>query len=140
MEHPRVPQTVRCEGYLAACYRDISDTKPFHFSKPNPKSDQRPMENRKSRESMWPSINYKEKTSTYLVPRVLFNLELIDMAQRLHILENFLQKQRCRGNATCFVCHSKFKPSEINDSYNVKRCYRLQLRYRSPLYANFVSI
>ena len=39
MEHPRVPQTVRCEGYLAACYRGISDTKPFHFSKPNPKSD-----------------------------------------------------------------------------------------------------
>ena len=89
---------------------------------------------------MWPSINYKEKTSTYLVPRVLFNLELIDMAQRLHILENFFQKQRCHGNATCFVCHSKFKPSEINDSYNVKRCYRLQLRYRSPLYANFVPI
>ena len=101
---------------------------------------ERRMQNRKSRESMWPSINYKEKTSTYLVPRVLFNLELIDMAQRLHILENFLQKQRCRGNATCFVCHSKFKPSEINDSYNVKRCYRLQLRYRGPLYANFVPI
>ena len=49
------------------------------------------MENRKSRNSMWPSINYKEKTATYLVPRVLFNLELIDKAQRLHILENFLQ-------------------------------------------------
>ena len=35
----KVPQAVRCEGYLAACYRDISVTKPFHFSKPNPKSD-----------------------------------------------------------------------------------------------------
>ena len=50
------------------------------------------MENRKSRKSMWPSINYKEKTSTYLVPRVLFNLELIDTMQRLHIRENFLKK------------------------------------------------
>ena len=125
MEHPRVPQTVRCEGYLATCYRDIiSDTKPFHFSKPNPKSDRtsngKPEKPKIDVTAKHGRVNNKEKTSTYLVPRVLFNLELIDMAQRLHILENFLQKQRCRGNATCFVCETKFKPSEINDSYTVK--------------------
>ena len=66
-------------------------------------------------------INYKQKTFTYLVPRVLFNLELIDMAQCLHTLGNFLQKQRCRGNTTCFVCHFKFIPSEKKVSYNVRR-------------------
>ena len=129
MEHPRVPQTVRCEGYLAACYLHISDTKPFHFSKPNPKSDRtsngKPEKPKIDVVAANCRINNKEKTSTYLVPRVLFNLELIDMAQRLHILENFFQKQRCHGNATCFMCHSKFKPSEINDSYTVRRCYGL---------------
>ena len=129
MEHPRVPQTARCEGYLAACYRDISDTKPFHFSKPNPKSDRtsniKPEKPKIDVVTAHGRINNKEKTSTYLVPRVLYNLELIDMAQRLHILENFLQKQRCRGNATCFVCETKFKPSEISVCYTVRRCYGL---------------
>ena len=129
MEHPRVPQTVCCEGYLAACYRDISDTKPFHFSKPNPKSDRtlngKPEKPKIDVVAANCRINNKEITSTYLVPRVLFNFEVIDMAQRLHILENFLQKQRCHGNATCFVCHSTFKPSEINVCYTVRRCYGL---------------
>ena len=27
------------QGYLAACYRNIVDTKPSHFSKSNPKSN-----------------------------------------------------------------------------------------------------
>ena len=29
------------QGYLAACYRNIVDTKPSYFSKSNPKSDRK---------------------------------------------------------------------------------------------------
>ena len=61
----------RYAGYLAACYRNIVDTKPSHFSKPNPESDRKSNRNRKkpngpNRKSKSPN---KEKKSTYLVPR-----------------------------------------------------------------------
>ena len=37
------------QGYLAVCYRNIVDTKPSHFSKPNPEADRK--SNRKPEKS-----------------------------------------------------------------------------------------
>ena len=39
------------QGYLAACYQKIVDTKPSHFSKSNPESDREP--NRRPEEAEW---------------------------------------------------------------------------------------
>ena len=39
------------QGYLAACYRNIFDTKPSDFSKPNPESDRK--SNRKLEKAEW---------------------------------------------------------------------------------------
>ena len=39
------------QGYLAACYRNMVDTKPSLFSKPNPKSDRK--SNRKPEKEEW---------------------------------------------------------------------------------------
>ena len=41
------------QGYLAACYRNIVDTKPSHFSKSNPESDRK--SNRKPKKPNGPS-------------------------------------------------------------------------------------
>ena len=38
-------------GYLAACYRNMVDTKPSLFAKPNPKSDRK--SNRKPEKEEW---------------------------------------------------------------------------------------
>ena len=48
------------QGYLAACYRNKVDTKPSHFSKPNPEADRK--SNRKSNRLR------NQKKYTYLVP------------------------------------------------------------------------
>ena len=70
MKHTRVPRTVT-QGYLAACYRNIVDTKPSHFAKSNPKSDgksnRRPEKSRMDQNRKSNRLT-KKKNSTYLVP------------------------------------------------------------------------
>ena len=104
MKHTRVPQT-GSHGYLAACYRNIVDTKPSHFFKPNSESDRK--WNRKPEKAEWtePKIKSpkKEKNSTYLASlwiitwadwcgAIFTNLKLQTLA--------FLQTQRCLGRNT----------------------------------------
>ena len=69
MKHTRVPPD-GSQGYLAACYRKIVDTKPSHFFKPNSEPDRK--SNRKPEKAEWTEPKIKllkeEKNSTYLVP------------------------------------------------------------------------
>ena len=73
------------QGYLAACYRNIFDTKPSHFSKPNPESDRK--SNRKPEKKEWtePKIKSPNKEKN---PHTLCHVELllglIDVVQGLH--------------------------------------------------------
>ena len=71
------------QGYLAACYRNIVDTKPTYFRSRIRNQIASRIESRKSEEWTEPKIKLpnKEKKSTYLVP---FLLGLIDVAQGLH--------------------------------------------------------
>ena len=72
------------QGYLAACYRNIVDTKPSHFSKPNPESDRK--SNRKPEKEEWtePKINrLTKKKNPHTLDHVELLLGLIDKVQGL---------------------------------------------------------
>ena len=74
------------QGYLAACYRNIVDTKPSHFSKPNPESDRK--SNRKPEKEEWTEPKIKSPNKEKKNPRTLYHVELllglIDVVQGLH--------------------------------------------------------
>ena len=69
MKHTRVPPD-GSQGYLAACYRNIVDTKPSHFFKTE--SGARSKVQSKTGKAEWTEPKIKllkeEKNSTYLVP------------------------------------------------------------------------
>ena len=73
------------QGYLAACYRNIVDTKPSHFFTPNPESDRK--SNRKPKKPNGPNRKSNRLTKKQ-IPRTLCHIELllglIGVVQCLH--------------------------------------------------------
>ena len=74
------------QGYLAACYRNIVDTKPSHFSKPNPESDRK--SNRKPKKEACTEPNRKlnrlaKKKNPHTLCHTELLLGLIDAVQGL---------------------------------------------------------
>ena len=72
------------QGYLAACYRNIVDTKPSHFSKPNPESDRK--SNRKPEKEEWTERKLNrltKKKNPHTLGHVELLLGLIDKVQGL---------------------------------------------------------
>ena len=93
------------QGYLAACYRNIVDTKPSHFSKSNPESDRK--SNRKPKKPNGPSRKSNRLTKKKIhIPRATLNYYLgclmwCNVCISSLLRTKFLREQRCRGNSIC---------------------------------------
>ena len=92
------------QGYLAACYRNIVDTKPSHFLSRIRNQIEIQIENRKKPNGPNRKLNrLKRKKIPHTLCHFGLLLGLIDVVQCLHKLRTlaFLQTQRCRGNSIC---------------------------------------
>jgi len=94
------------QGYFTACYRSIIDTIAFTFFEAE--SGIRSKIESKTRKSRMDRIKNlsakKRKKSTYLVPRVVFRLGLIDVVQRLHKLRTYLLTETTLPRIFNLIC------------------------------------
>ena len=128
MKHTRVPRTVRTD-ILRPAIEASSIPQPLHFSKPNPESDRK--SNRKPEKSRMDRIENlsakKKKKSTYLVPRVVFRLGLIDVVQSLLKLRTYLLTKTTLPRVFNFICFIRyFGPRESASS---KLCTNIDQPY-----------
>ena len=106
------------QGYFTACYRSIIDTMAFTFfeAESGIKSKIK-SKTRKSRMDRIENLSAKKrKKSTYLVPRVVFRLGLIDVVQRLHKLRTYLHTETTLSrifNLICFIRYSRPRKSAL---------------------------
>ena len=104
------------QGYFTACYRSIIDTMAFTFfeAESGIKSKIK-SKTRKSRMDRIENLSAKKrKKSTYLDPRVVFRLGLIDVVQRLHKLRTYLLRETTLPRIfKCLICCLRYsRPRE----------------------------
>ena len=130
------------QGYLTACYRSIIDTIAFTFFEAE--SGIRSKIESKTRKSRMDRIENlsakKRKKSTYLVPRVVFRLGLIDVVQRLHKLRTYLYRNNIAVDIQFNLFHhasllcANFVPTSISPTlYGLLYSVTFQFSTKRPM-------
>ena len=111
MKHTRVPRTVRRD--LAASYRNIVDTKPSRFLKPNPELGWK--SNRKPKKTEWTKPIEKPKRRKQKNPHTFPTLKYLNLGRlmRCNVCEKYepfcKKKKNDRRNSICFIRY--FRPN-----------------------------
>ena len=125
MKHTRVPRTVRRD--LAASYRNIVDTKPSRFLKPNPELGWK--SNRKPKKTEWTKPIEKPKRRKQKNPHTFPTLKYLNLGRlmRCNVCEKYepfgKKKTNDRRNSICFIRYF-FRPNK--SAFDTQTLYQHQ--------------